>query len=377
MLPNMINVKNITRLYENSSEERGIKDVSFSVTTGEIVCILGQSGSGKSTLLRTLASLEKKDAGTVTIDSGKTLSYVSQEYTLWPHLTVLENMTLAPVLHSPDKKNGINTEAINLLKRFELGEYVNSYPNQLSGGQRQRVALLRAVMNKPDVLLLDEVTSALDPELTKSVLDLIRALAKDGYTMVIVTHHMSFAMSVADRILFLKKGLLAQDQKTSTFFTAQTDPEIQSFILDIAKRDESIEIFKGLEQFQAYHMGLMRRLPEGSTIYVAGAVGDAWYVPMGDFYKAYEDLRMKKQIAWKMVTYDQGDNDRRLAKEFPELNQFKQMPRNIQNPANYNVFGDTVITQIFEAEPTIIQIKNQNIADAYMRFFEELWDTSK
>ncbi len=373
----MINVKNITRIYENSSEERGIKDVSFSVTTGEIVCILGQSGSGKSTLLRTLASLEKKDAGTVTIDSGKTLSYVSQEYTLWPHLTVLENMTLAPVLHSPDKKNGINTEAINLLKRFELGEYVNSYPNQLSGGQRQRVALLRAVMNKPDVLLLDEVTSALDPELTKSVLDLIRALAKDGYTMVIVTHHMSFAMSVADRILFLKKGLLAQDQKTSTFFTAQTDPEIQSFILDIAKRDESIEIFKGLEQFQAYHMGLMRRLPEGSTIYVAGAVGDAWYAPMGDFYKAYEDLRIKKRITWKMVTYDQGDNDRRLAKEFPELNQFKQMPRNIQNPANYNVFGDTVITQIFETEPTIIQIKNQNIADAYMRFFEELWNTGK
>lgn len=373
----MINVKNITRIYENSSEERGIKDVSFSVATGEIVCILGQSGSGKSTLLRTLASLEKKDAGTVAIDSGKTLSYVSQEYTLWPHLTVLENMTLAPALHSPVRKNGINTEAINLLKRFELGEYANSYPNQLSGGQRQRVALLRAVMNKPDVLLLDEVTSALDPELTKSVLDLIRALAKDGYTMVIVTHHMSFAMSVADRILFLKKGALLQDQKTSTFFTAQTNPEIQSFILDIAKRDESIEIFKGLEQFQAYHMGLMRRLPEGSTIYVAGAVGNAWYAPMGDFYKAYEDLRIKKRIAWKMVTYDQGDNDRRLSKEFPELNQFKQMPRNIQNPANYNVFGDTVITQIFEAEPTIIQIKNQNIADAYMRFFEELWNTGK
>lgn len=373
----MINVKNIKKIYKNVSGEYGIKDVSFSVAAGEIVCVLGQSGSGKSTLLRMLANLEKKDSGTVIIDSGKTLSYVSQEYTLWPHLTVLENMTLAPVLRNPDKKNSINIEAINLLKRFELEEYVNSYPNQLSGGQRQRVALLRAVMNKPDVLLLDEVTSALDPELTKSVLDLIRALAKDGYTMIIVTHHMSFAMSIADRILFLKRGDLLQDQKTSTFFTAQANPEIQSFIIDIAKRDESIEIFKGLEQFHAYHMGLMRRLPEDAIIYVAGAVGDMWYTPMGDFYKAYEDLRIKKKIVWKMVTYDQGENDRRLVKEFPELNQFKQMPRNIQNPANYNIFGDTVITQIFETEPTVIQIKNQNIADAYMRFFEELWDAGK
>jgi ABC-type multidrug transport system ATPase subunit len=232
-------------------------------------------------------------------------------------------------------------------------------------------------MIKPKILLLDEITSALDPELTKSVLDLIRALAKDGYTMIIVTHHMSFAMSVADRIIFLKRGSVLQDEKMIKFFTAQTNPEIQSFILDIAKRDESIEVFKGLEQFQAYHLGLIKRLPENSIIYVAGAVGDVWYVPMGEFYKHYEDTRIKKHITWKMVTYDQGETDRRLAKEFPELNQFRSMPRNIQNPANYNVFLDTVITQIFEKEPTIIQIKNQNIADAYMRFFEELWNAGK
>jgi len=232
-------------------------------------------------------------------------------------------------------------------------------------------------MVQPDVLLLDEITSALDPELTKSVLDLIRALAKDGYTMVIVTHHMSFAMSVADRILFLKNGRVLKDEKSIPFFADQSDPEIRSFILDIAKKDESIEVFKGVEQFQAYHMGLMKRLPEGSTIYVAGAVGDAWYGPMGDFYKPYEDLRIKKKIAWKMVTYDQSEIDRRLVKEHPELNQFRSMPRNIQNPANYNIFGDTVITQIFQDEPTIIQVKNQYIADAYMRFFEELWDAGK
>ena len=97
---------------------------------------------------------------------------------------------------------------------------------------------------------------------------------------------------------------------------------------------------------------------------------------MGEFYTQYEALRHKKNIAWKMVTYDQGETDKRLARENPELNQFRKMPRNIQNPANYNVFGDTVITQIFEEEPTIIQVKNQNIADAYLRFFEELWNSA-
>ncbi len=373
----MLKITHATKKYTDTVDIRGINDVSFSISSGEIVCVLGQSGSGKSTLLRVLAELETLDKGTVSISGNALASYVSQDYTLWPHLTVLENLTLAPKLKSIGKEKSIVEEAKKLLHRFGLEDYANNYPSELSGGQRQRVALLRAIMIKPKILLLDEITSALDPELTKSVLDLIRALAKDGYTMIIVTHHMSFAMSVADRIIFLKNGSILQDEKMIQFFTAQSNPEIQSFILDIAKRDESIEVFKGLEQFQAYHLGLMKRLPENSTIYVAGAVGDAWYSPMGEFYKHYEDLRIKKHIAWKMVTYDQGETDRRLVKDFPELNQFRSMPRNIQNPANYNVFGDTVITQIFENEPTIIQIKNQSIADAYMRFFEELWNAGK
>ncbi len=372
----MLKAKKITKLYAQTGDVRGIKDVSFSVTKGEIVCILGPSGSGKSTLLRTLAGLETVDVGSVVLDKGVLMSYVSQEYNLWPHLTVLENLTLAPLLKGGNK-DAIKNEAEGLLCRFELDEYASAYPDELSGGQRQRVALLRAVMSKPKILLLDEVTSALDPELTKSVLDLIRALAKDGYTMLIVTHHISLAMSVADRIFFLKKGELLINEKSIQFFSAQKNPEVQSFILDIAKRDDSIEVFKGIEQFQAYHLSLMKRLPEYSTIYVAGAVGDAWYGPMGEFYDAYEKLRIKKNIVWKMVTYDQGDIDKQLIVKFPTLNQFRKMPREIQNPANYNVFGDTVITQIFEGEPTIIQIKNQSIADAYVRFFEELWNAGK
>ncbi len=377
MSQNMLKIENATKQYLNHDEKRGISKISFSVSSSEVICILGASGSGKSTLLRVLAGLEILDEGTLSLEPGTLASYVSQEYTLWPHLTVLGNLTLAPGLNLSESHEGIQERARGLLNRFGLGEYLNNYPNELSGGQRQRVALLRAIMVKPKILLLDEITSALDPELTKSVLDLIRALAKDGYTMIIVTHHMSFALSVADRILFLKNGSLARNQKSTEFFTDHSDPEISSFILDIAKHDESIEVFKGIEQYQAYHLGLMKRLPENSTIYIAGGVGDAWYDPMGEFYKPYEELRIQKRITWKMVTYSQGETDHRLLREFPQFNQFRRMPRNIQNPADYNVMGDTVITQIFEKEPTIIQIKNQKVADAYLRFFEELWESGK
>jgi len=375
----MFSVKKLTKEYRNKSGVvGGILDVSFDVKEGEIICVLGGSGSGKSTLLKTIAGIEKADKGTVSFDNPEhQYTYVSQTYTLWPHLTVLENLTLAPSLTSKRSKTAIERKARSLLNRFGLKGYAESYPEELSGGQQQRVALLRAVMQKPKILLLDEVTSALDPNLTKSVLDLIRALAKDGYTMVVVTHHMSFALSVADRVLFLKDGRVLCNQATTEFFTNQKNEEVREFILDIAKKDEQIEVFKGIEQFQAYHLGLMRRLPENSTIYVAGGVADKWYGPMGDLFGHYTELRLKKNILWKMVMYEQGETDRKLQREYPKLNQFRQMPRTIQNPANYNVFGDTVITQIFEEEPTIIQIKNQNIADAYKRFFEELWDLAK
>ncbi len=373
----MLKLQHATKQFTETKDIRGIRDISFSVARGEVICVLGPSGSGKSTLLRAMAGLEPLDSGSVTHNPGELVSYVAQEYTIWPHLTVLENLTLAPCLADKKKRTEIEAEAKAMLTRFGLKDYLSSYPHELSGGQRQRVALLRAVLAKPQVLLLDEITSSLDPELTKGVLDLIRALAKDGYTMVIVTHHMSFAMSVADRIIFLKEGKIIQDKESTQFFTNQKNKEIKSFILDIAKKDESIEVFKGLEQFQAYHLGLMKRLPEHSTIYVAGAVGDAWYGPMGEFYDTYERLRVQKNIKWKMVTYDQGEIDERLVREHPELNEFRRMPRSIQNPANYNVFGETVITQIFEDEPTIIQINNLNVAEAYIRFFEELWAAAK
>jgi polar amino acid transport system ATP-binding protein len=374
----MFKVEHISKTYESSAGRRTpLQDISFSAQRGSVTCVLGESGTGKSTLLRILAGIEKTNTGEVIFDTPDIrLGYVSQSYTLWPHLTVRENLTLAPSLAKQKMVTELDKEANKLLKRFGLEGYGNSYPHELSGGQRQRVALLRAVMHKPDLLLLDEVTSSLDPELTKSVLDLVRALAKDGYTMVVVTHHLSFAMSVADKVLFLHDGKVAADQNTVDFFSNQTNRKIRSFITDLAKKDEDIEVFKGVEQFQAYHLGLMKRLEAGTTIHVAGAVGDTWHTQMGVFNEHYQEMRTEKGIIWQMVTYEQGDKDRELVQKFPHLNNFRKMSREIQNPANYNVFGDTVITQIFGEEPTIIQVRNQKIADAYMRFFEELWEAS-
>ena len=376
----LISAKNITRNFSDTSV-RGISNASFSIATGEIVCILGPSGSGKTTLLRTVAGLEKLDSGKLDILNSANhpggMVYVPQDYTLWPHLTVLQNLMLVPQKLRDISQKQLLQEANKLLVRFGLEEYSPSYPHELSGGQRQRVALLQALLMHPTVLLLDEVTSALDPELIKSILDTIRALAKDGYSMLVLTHHISLALAIADRIIFLDEGKVVQDVKAHDFFHAQTDPRILSFIKDIAKQDHSVEIFEGEEQFQAYHLGLLRRLPEGSVIHVAGAVGDRWFEPMGEFTKAYQKLRVSKKIVWRMTAYTLGGKDRALMASHPKLNKFRLMSRTLKNPANYNVMGDTVIIQIFGENPTIMEIRDPAVAEAYKMFFEEMWAVSK
>ncbi len=380
MQSNIIKLEKLTRSFTRGKEHRGIFNASLNISQGEVVCVLGPSGSGKTTLLRLIAGLEKSDGGTLYSDpslqhSGEVV-YVPQDYTLWPHLTVIKNLTLVPCVVGKRQEREVEKEAEALLSRFRLREYVSAYPHELSGGQKQRVALLRALMVRPRVLLLDEVTSALDPELTKSVLDMIRTLAKDGYTMVVVTHHVSLALAIADRIIFLDEGRIIEDTSAVSFFQEQTNPRIMSFIRDVIRRDRAIEVFEGVEQFQAYHLGLLKRLPVGSTIHVAGAVGDRWYAPMGDFYDVYESLRIQKKITWKMTLYEFSERDKALLKRFPTLNEFRLMPRALRNPANYNVMEDSVIIQIFGDIPTILEIKDKAVAEAYMKFFEELWAVS-
>ena len=223
--------------------------------------------------------------------------------------------------------------------------------------------------------MLDEITSALDPNLAKSVLDLIRSLAADGRTMVIATHHLSFAMAVADAILFLDKGRVEADESAIEFFSAPKTPIITSFLEELARDDESIQVFKGREQYQAFHMNVIRTLPEESVIHVAGSVGDRWHELLGDLYPIYEKIRIEKRIVWKMISYATGENDRRLQKLWPDLTKIRTLPASKTNPANYNVYQDTIITQVFDDEPTIIEIKNKEVALSYLHFFDELWES--
>ena len=203
---------------------RALDDVSCSIATGERLVVIGPSGSGKSTLIRCLNGLVKPDAGQITFDGARIeltseahwrrlrqrVGMVFQDYSLFPHLTAIENITLAPVRAGLMSKPQAQLEARRLLERVQLADKATSYPTFLSGGQQQRVAIARALAMRPKVLLFDEPTSALDPEMIKEVLDLMVSLARDGMTMVVVTHEMGFARAVADRVLFMEAGRIVE-----------------------------------------------------------------------------------------------------------------------------------------------------------------------
>jgi ABC-type polar amino acid transport system ATPase subunit len=376
----ILKVSELTKKYPSvGSGFAGVKNISFELKKGTVTCLVGPSGAGKSTLLRLLAGLEKPGTGKINFlgDRDKDIVFVSQDYNLWPHKTVIENIILAPILTRNTKEKDAIKLGVGLLKKFGLLDKKDKYPAQLSGGQKQRVALIRALAVRPKLLLLDEITSALDPELVKSILDTIRVFSKEGQSMIIVTHHMHFATEVGDYIFFLEDGQAIQKTSSRDFIYAQKNKRINDFIKKLSTNEQEINIYEGEEQYQSYHIGLMKRLPKGSVIYVAGAVGDSWYKPMGDYYKQYEELRLNKKIVWKMLLYETSKIDIRLHNEFPKLNDFRILPTAVENPANYNIMDDTVILQTFGKMPSIIEIKNKAIAQSYMNYFNDLWKLSK
>ncbi len=214
-----------------------LDNLSLSVKKGEVVVIVGPSGCGKSTFLRCLNGLEDIDEGEVLLGEEKVnpnkknlsrtrerIGMVFQSYDLFPHRTILQNITLAPIKVKKRKKAEVEEEAIKLLDRVGLLSKKDSYPRQLSGGQKQRVAIVRALIMHPEVLLLDEITAALDPEMVREVLDVVLSLAKEGRTMLIVTHEMAFAKAVADRVIFLENGKIVEEGSPEEFFdNPQTD----------------------------------------------------------------------------------------------------------------------------------------------------------
>ena len=220
-----------------------LKGVDLSVATHEVVCLIGASGSGKSTLLRCANLLEPIDAGTIWLGGSRItgagidqnlvrrhVGIVFQSFNLFPHMTVLRNITLAPVKVARTPRAQAEEEARALLDRFGLAGKQDDYPDRLSGGQQQRVAIVRALAMKPQIMLLDEVTSALDPELVAEVLDVIRELAAGGMTMLIATHEMGFARDIAHRVCFLEEGMIIEDAPPAELFTSPKDERTQRFL---------------------------------------------------------------------------------------------------------------------------------------------------
>ncbi len=225
---------------------QALKDVSLRVGRQEVVVVIGPSGSGKSTMIRCINRLESHDGGRIVVDGTeltedlrniqeirRETGMVFQQFNLFPHLSVIDNVTLAPrqVRHMP--KGEAEELAMQLMERVQIPEQARKYPGQLSGGQQQRVAIARSLAMKPKVMLFDEPTSALDPEMINEVLDVIKDLARDGMTMIVVTHEMGFAREVADRVVFMADGQIVEVGTPEHFFTAPTEPRTKLFLSQI------------------------------------------------------------------------------------------------------------------------------------------------
>lgn len=239
-MENKISVK---KLQKSFGDLEVLKDINIEIREGEVVCMIGPSGSGKSTFLRCLNRLEKITAGDVVVDGHpisdpntninkvrENIGMVFQHFNLFPHLTVRENITLAPTELKLLNKADADKKAMELLNRVGLADKADAYPGQLSGGQKQRVAIARSLAMNPDVMLFDEPTSALDPEMVGEVLEVMKQLAADGMTMVVVTHEMGFAREVADRVIFMDDGYIVEQGTPEEVFGNPKEERTRSFL---------------------------------------------------------------------------------------------------------------------------------------------------
>ncbi len=239
----IITIKGVNKWY---GDFHALNDINLAIKEGEIIVICGPSGSGKSTLIRCVNFLEKFQEGCIVVDGIKLtddvkkirqirseVSMVFQNFNLFPHLSIINNLTLAPIWVHNTTKQEAKEKALSLLDRVGIKDQADKYPNQLSGGQQQRVAIARALCTSPKIMLFDEPTSALDPEMISEVLDVIVELAKEGITMLCVTHEMGFAKKVADRIIFMDEGQIIEQNEPNTFFNNPESDRLRSFLNQI------------------------------------------------------------------------------------------------------------------------------------------------
>ena len=238
----MIKVE-IRDLHKYFGDHQVLRGIDCDIETGEVVCVIGPSGSGKSTFLRCINCLEQPTSGTIKVDGNimdenaknidelrEDVGMVFQQFNLFPHLSVLENITIAPVLRKKMSKEEAEKTAMELLARVGLADKADAMPRSLSGGQKQRVAIARALAMKPGLMLFDEPTSALDPEMVGEVLDVMRQLAVEGMTMVVVTHEMGFARQVADRVIFIDQGIIEEQGEPNQVFGSPKSERLKGFL---------------------------------------------------------------------------------------------------------------------------------------------------
>lgn len=236
----LISVKNLCKEFDG---KRVLNDISVDIYKGDVVCVLGPSGSGKSTFLRCLNRLEEPTGGHILFEGTdicdpstninihrQKMGMVFQQFNLFPHMTIMKNLTIAPMKLQNVPESEARSYALELLNKVGLADRADDYPSQLSGGQQQRIAIVRALCMKPDVMLFDEPTSALDPEMVGEVLGVMKNLAKDDMTMVVVTHEMGFAREVASRVMFLDGGDFIEENTPDKFFTNPQNDRLKSFL---------------------------------------------------------------------------------------------------------------------------------------------------
>ena len=233
----------VSGIHKKFNEVDVLRGVSIDINRGDVLCVIGASGSGKSTFLRCLNLLEKPDSGSIIFGGDdlcnsrvdlnlhrQRMGMVFQQFNLFPHLTILRNLTIAPTMLKKIPEEEANKKAMALLERVGLADRANDYPDELSGGQKQRIAIVRALCMDPEVMLFDEPTSALDPEMVGEVLDVTKELARDGMTMIVVTHEMNCAKEVANRVVFLDSGVIAEEGSPEELFGNPKNERLKSFL---------------------------------------------------------------------------------------------------------------------------------------------------
>jgi polar amino acid transport system ATP-binding protein len=238
-----VKIEGLVKVFDDNYDNIVLNGINLTVSEGEVVCIIGPSGSGKSTLLRCINALEEATEGSIIVDDyeitdpkvdinlvRRNIGMVFQQFNLFPHMTVLKNVILAPTALNILNKKDAEEKAMRLLKRVGMENKAHVYPHKLSGGQQQRVAIARALAMNPDVMLFDEPTSALDPEMVGEVLSVMKSLADDGMTMIIVSHEMGFAREVADRVIFIDEGMIIEENEAKELFSNPKNERTKNFL---------------------------------------------------------------------------------------------------------------------------------------------------